>query len=635
MWETQSVRKEYLRLVAPCLCTVVWGISLTMMNLWAQMQNYLQENLGEGVFRMWVAPLRVDADSTVLRLIAPNAFVAMRVEERLRDALETALSYAVAEQNPHASSADLPQIIIVAQGSSATTHSAVPAPSTAKQAPVEGVTLAAPTALPLSFSSESSSPAAPRCGSAEKTSAEKTATASRAHKNSAENMQASFLSLLQTQTGDAAKRPLPLPKEVAKRMPQAAALRTLREEERAHAESASYGSASYNAHSSYNGSAHTGSSAYASRSSAASQHQNAHAEQLGLSLSFAHNYLTKSQWQYDFDDFVVGSCNQFAFAAAKEVCEQSHSCDSLFLSSAAGLGKTHLLQAVGSKLATLCNRTAPKIAYLTAEEFSSRIVQAIKANDMESFKACYRNVDVLLLEDVHFLRGKERMQGEALATLKALQANGSKVVFSSSFAPNQLNDLDSQLTSRFCSGLVANIERPTYDTRRLIVNAKARKHHVALPESISELLAKNICTDIRQIESCLQTLTLRARALNQQLSMELALDVLKNYTSSAKTTLEFDDIIRHICGAFALSVEQLASKSRRHELVLARNTAFLLARKHTELSLEDIGLRFKRKHSTVIKGIASLEREIKRETPTGLQVKDTMQRIESRTQIIA
>ncbi len=338
-------------------------------------------------------------------------------------------------------------------------------------------------------------------------------------------------------------------------------------------------------------------------------------------------------WRFDFDSFVVGPCNDLAFAASQGITRSSLSADTLFLSSGPGLGKTHLMQAVGSELCRQSNRSNVRVEYLTAEEFASRLIGALKSRDVERFKARYRDVDLLLLEDVHFLQGKERMQDEVLATIKALQSRGSRVVLSSSFAPRDLKELDSQLVSRFCSGFLAVIDKPDFATRRDILRRKAKQYQVDLPDNVTDLLAENIRSDVRQIESCLHNLILKARILNQRISMNIAWEVISHYATQ-ETVMDMDSIIRCVCNGFDLAPSQLNSRSRRRELVIARNTVFYLARKHTDLSLQDIGNHFNRKHSTVLKGITNLEREMSRETPVGRQVTSTVNMIERNGRIL-
>lgn len=332
------------------------------------------------------------------------------------------------------------------------------------------------------------------------------------------------------------------------------------------------------------------------------------------------------RFRFTYDEFVVGPSNELAYVASKGICERSLSADQLFISSAPGLGKTHLIQSMGRYLS---GQAGPglRVAYLSAEEFANRLVMALKTKQVERFKSAFReNVDVLLLEDIHFFRDKPRIQDELLNTLKALNTRGCRLVFTSSFLPKDLTGLDGQLVSRFGSGFLAVIDKPDLATRKRILERKAAVHQVLLPDAVSTLLADRLHTDIRQLESCLQNLALKARLLHCGISVDLAWEVLQHYDLEARP-LTLEDIVSYVCDVYRLSPDQLASKSRKRQLVLARNTAFLLARQHTELSLADIGNRFNRRHSTVVKGITSLERHLALRTPLGRELERTIESI--------
>ena len=349
--------------------------------------------------------------------------------------------------------------------------------------------------------------------------------------------------------------------------------------------------------------------------------------QMGLPILQIPGTQTNFRWRFRFDDFVVGPSNELAFAASRGVCASTLPSGRLFLSSAAGLGKTHLLHSIGKKLTEGSNRDQVRIACLTAEEFATRFVLAMRAKELTRFKAAFREaVDVLLLEDVHFFQGKEKMQDELLGTLRALHERGCKVVFTSSFLPKELDGLNSGLISRLCSGVLARIDKPDFETRRRIVVAKAKSMGAAVPDDVTELLAERITTDIRQLESCLHNMVLKARLLGGQVNQNLAWDVLAQYNQT-EAKPDFERIIAFVCKTYCLTEEQLSSKSRKQQVVLARNTAFFLARKHTDLSLAAIGVRLGRQHSTVLKGITNLEREISQQTPLGRQVKGTLERL--------
>jgi len=334
------------------------------------------------------------------------------------------------------------------------------------------------------------------------------------------------------------------------------------------------------------------------------------------------------RFRFSYDEFVVGPSNELAYVASKGICDMSLSAEQLFISSAPGLGKTHLLQAMGRYLSCLGEKGL-RVAYLSAEEFANRLVMALKTRQVERFKAAFReNVDVLLLEDIHFFRDKPRIQDELLNTLKALNSRGCRLVFTSSFLPRDLTGLDGQLLSRISSGFLAVIDKPDLATRKRILERKAAIHQVLLPDDVSTLLADRLHADIRQLESCLQNLALKAKLLNCRISMDLAWDVLRNYDLEARP-LNLDDIVDYVCDVYHLSPEQLSSKSRKRQLVLARNTAFLLARQHTDLSLADIGTRFNRRHSTVVKGITALERHLSLRTPLGRELERTIESIKA------
>ncbi len=350
--------------------------------------------------------------------------------------------------------------------------------------------------------------------------------------------------------------------------------------------------------------------------------------QAALPLRWSEAQKSVRVWKHSFDNFVVGPCNELAHAAARNLCDK-HSCfsDVLYLCSGPGLGKTHLVQSVGAALAKASNFSAPRIEYLTAEEFSTSFRQALRGNEIDRFKARLREADVLLLEDIHFLQDKEKTQDEVLATVSALLDRGGKVVFSSSFAPRELRKMDSQLLSRLGSGMIAAIERPDAATRRRIISSKASFHQVALSDDIADYLAENMRSDIRQIEGCLHNLALKARLFNRAVTMDMVRETIAAYTDGV-VFVTLADIVRMVCEGFGISQDSLGSKSRKQDHVQARNAAFYLARKHTDLSLQDIGRNFNRTHSTVIKGITSLEHEMSRQSHSGRQLAKTIGLIE-------
>ncbi len=339
----------------------------------------------------------------------------------------------------------------------------------------------------------------------------------------------------------------------------------------------------------------------------------------------AQSPLTRVRWRYDFDDFVVGPTNSMAAAAAQDICRQSSSIETLFVSSNSGLGKTHLIHAIGQSVVRKNGQA--RVGYLTAEDFTTHFVRAARQSQMDDFKASLRNLDVLLLEDVHLFQGKAKTQNEALATIKFLQSQGSRVVLTSSFTPKELKNVDGQLVSHFCSGLLTHIDKPTNDMCRSILQQKAHAQNMVLPSDAADLLVEHLHEDVRQLESCLNNLLFKARHMNKDVSFEMAMDVLSQFAPSL-SMLDLNRIISLVCSSFSVTEQDISSKSRRKEFVLARDTIYYLARKHTISTLEEIGARFNRRHSTVVKGISTIERQMQSQTSAGRQVLNTVKLVE-------
>ena len=329
---------------------------------------------------------------------------------------------------------------------------------------------------------------------------------------------------------------------------------------------------------------------------------------------------------FTFETFVVGPSNKLAYAASVSVAEHpAQNYNPLLIYGDSGLGKTHIMQSVGRAVQEQGNQA--RLAYLSAEDLASRYVSALRSNDVEGFRARLRDLDVLLLEDVHFLQGKEKMQDMVLTVIKSLQDRGGRAIFTSSFSPRELERLDSRLVSHFCSGIVSPLERPDAEMCRHILERKAKSFQVLLPDEVCDLLAGRLQGDVRQLESCLKSLVFKARMLNCGLNPELALEVLQQY-ATVDCGPDFASIVRLVCESYGLNERQLASRSHKQQYVLARNTIYYLARKHTDMSLKEIGERFNRRHSTVIKGITSLEREIANESRVGRQISRAVELIE-------
>lgn len=346
-----------------------------------------------------------------------------------------------------------------------------------------------------------------------------------------------------------------------------------------------------------------------------------------LLLPIRYNTEHSIAFKHSFSDFVVGPSNRLASAAAESILLPQAPTNMLFLSSHTGLGKTHLIQAIGMAMQEKMKNQPTRMAYLTAEQFTSQFVQASKYKDLSSFKDKFRGLDLLLLEDVHFLHGKEKTQEELLNIIKNMHSKGGRVVLTSSFAPKDIVGIDTYLASHFQSGFVASIERPDVETRFNILVKKSHQYGLELPENVAELMAKRIDADVRMLESCLQNVMLRAKVVGSKITEDIVYDVI-SHVSGANPKLDLASIVDMVCRGFGVTEKQLQSNSRSANYVLARNMVFYLLRKHTDMTLQEIGQGFNRRHSTVIKGISNLESEVSKESSVGRQLQDFIQKVE-------
>ncbi len=338
-----------------------------------------------------------------------------------------------------------------------------------------------------------------------------------------------------------------------------------------------------------------------------------------------------SIWRYSFEDFVVGTSNELAYSACNLFCKNRALTNTLLLSSDPGLGKTHLLHAIGNYYHKNGKDKHIKIVYISSDQFASLMVKALKNGSFDSFKEFYiNNVDILLLEDIHFFQGKYKLQEELLTIIKHLENNGKSIIFSSTFLPKELKRVDSHLTSYLCSGLVVPIHRPDIELRIRILEKGFNSLNLKYSKEICEYIAKHITSDIRQLKSCVQNIALKLSLLNKKkVSLALVKEVVENYKSES-STIEMKDIVDLVCDAFKLNIEMLRSRSRKREVVTARNTAFYLAKRFTDLPLTKIGKYLNRRHSTVIKGITSIEMEIKKDSSIGRQALEIVKKLENK-----
>lgn len=331
---------------------------------------------------------------------------------------------------------------------------------------------------------------------------------------------------------------------------------------------------------------------------------------------------------FTFDQFVVGGNNDFAYSASLSLASRRNSRqNSLFLLSKTGMGKSHLSQAISHYI--LSEHPSERVYYMTAEDFSNEMVQAFRHDSINKFKARYRNgCDVLLLEDVHYLSGKERTQIELALTLDTLFESGKKIIFSSCYLPVDIPKLNDKLQSRLSSSLISNIEPPDFRTRIRILQKKALHNGYEMPEDVMQYLAGELTEDVRQLESGLIGVTAKSSLLGTPIDLALAESVVKHIVRQRKK-ITIDVIKKLVCKYYSISIDQIVSSSRKQSIVRPRQIAIYLSRMYTDAPLQAIGKSFNRYHATALHSINTVERAVKQNSPVQKQVEFLRLKLES------
>ena len=313
---------------------------------------------------------------------------------------------------------------------------------------------------------------------------------------------------------------------------------------------------------------------------------------------------------FTFDHFVVGGNNDFAYSAALSLASQQESRqNTLLLISNPGMGKSHLSQAVGHHI--LGRFPTQRVYYITAEDFTNEMIYAFRNDVIDKFKEKYRKqCDVLLLEDIHFLTGKERTQVELALTLDCLLNLNKKLIFTSCNLPDDIPKMHDQLKSRLLCSLISNIEPPNFRTRVRILQKKSRENGFDLPEEVTQYLAGELSENVRQLESGLIGVAAKSSLLSKPIDLRLAESVVKNITRRNKL-ITLDVIKKVICKHFNIAMDDLISNSRKQALVKPWQIGMFLARKYTDQPLQAIGKSFNRYHATALHSISTIEREMK------------------------
>ena len=312
---------------------------------------------------------------------------------------------------------------------------------------------------------------------------------------------------------------------------------------------------------------------------------------------------------YCFDAFVVGPGNRLAHAAAIAVTSKlGRAYNPFFVHGAVGLGKTHLLQSICQ--ATLCNQPSARILYISCNTFMETFLECVKIGRMNDFRNRFRNVDLLVIDDIHFLSKREQTQEEFFHTFNMLHQSGRQIVLSSDAAPSDIPDLEQRLVSRFNSGLVARIDRPCYETRVSILKAKAKLHDLVLPEDVSAYVAARIDSNIRELEGALTKIRGFALATGRPIQLDLAkeaLGVVALVSGSKNNHPSMQSILDSVVSYYDVKLSDLVGKRRHKSIVLPRQVCMWLARHHTRYSLEEIGGYLGgRDHTTVLHAVRTV-----------------------------
>jgi chromosomal replication initiator protein len=334
--------------------------------------------------------------------------------------------------------------------------------------------------------------------------------------------------------------------------------------------------------------------------------------------------------EFTFERFVVGACNEFAYSASKAFAVGGKwPYDSIFMLANTGLGKSHLSQAVGHAI----HEKAPelRVFYITTEDFVNEMIFGLNNNRIDEFKNRYRrSCDVLLLEEVHFLSGKEKTQLELGYTLDVLANDHKKIIFTSSLLPKDIPNMTKALSSRLTSGIITTIERPDFSTRVKILEKKSSEQNLEVPEEIIHLFAKHLSRDVRQIESALSCLKAKSELLNEKISLDHAKEVITCHAPE-QSGISIEAIQKLVCQYFRVDFQMLQSKSRKKIHAYPRKIYVYLCRNYTDETLEEIGRSINRIHSTVLYATEVIEHKMNVDRKVKNQVQFLSQKLKGLT----
>lgn len=324
--------------------------------------------------------------------------------------------------------------------------------------------------------------------------------------------------------------------------------------------------------------------------------------------------------KYTFETFVVGNNNRFAHAAALAVGnEPANSYNPLFIYGGVGLGKTHLMHAIGNRI--LENNPRSNVLYVTSEKFTNQLINSIKDNKTEMFRNRYRNIDVLLIDDIQFIAGKDRVQEEFFHTFNTLKEDGKQIIISSDKAPRDIQLLEDRLKSRFEWGLLADISCPDYETRLAILRKKAQDENIIIEDFILSNIANKIDSNIRELEGVFNKIVARASLTHSPITIELAENIINEFKYESEKVISCDFIKETVAKYFSINKDDLSGNKRSNDIAFPRQIAMYLCREIANMSYPQIGIDFGgRDHSTVMHACRKIEKEIKEKNNTKLIV---------------
>ena len=324
--------------------------------------------------------------------------------------------------------------------------------------------------------------------------------------------------------------------------------------------------------------------------------------------------------KYTFETFVVGDNNRLAYAAALAVGnEPAKSYNPLFLYGGVGLGKTHLMNAIGNRI--IENNNKANVLYVTSEKFTNQLVNAIKDNKNEIFRNKYRNIDVLLIDDIQFIAGKERIQEEFFHTFNPLYENGKQIIISSDKPPREIQFLEDRLKSRFEWGLLADISCPDYETRLAILRKKAQEENIIIEDYILSNIANKIDSNIRELEGVFNKVVAMASLTHSPITIELAEKTINEFKYENEKVISCDFIKETVAKYFSIDKDDLSGNKRSNDIAFPRQIAMYLCRLIANMSYPQIGAEFGgRDHSTVMHACRKIEKETKEKNNTKLIV---------------